>query len=71
MRAMKRMTVRQGQRRLTPCAAVTLSAAETQDFENPSWPGDNSYCAGNSVGAAAFVTGGGFHLPVSASLFGA
>jgi hypothetical protein len=32
---------------------------------------DDSYCAGNSVGATAFVTGGGFHLPVSASLFGA
>jgi hypothetical protein len=35
-------------------------------------PGDDGgYCAGNSVGAAAFITGGGFHLPVSASLFGA
>jgi hypothetical protein len=35
-------------------------------------PGDDDgYCAGNSVGAAAFVTGGGFHLPVSASLFDA
>ena len=35
-------------------------------------PGDeDGYCAGNSVGVAAFVTGGGFHLPVSASLFGA
>jgi hypothetical protein len=30
---------------------------------------DDGYCAGNSVGAAAFVTGGGFHLPVSASLW--
>lgn len=35
-------------------------------------PGDDGvYCAGNRVGAAAFTTGGGFHLPVSASLFGA
>jgi hypothetical protein len=33
--------------------------------------GDDGYCAGNSVGAAAIVTGGGFHLPVSASVFGA
>jgi hypothetical protein len=32
---------------------------------------DDGYCAGSSVGAAAFVTGGGVHLPVSASLFGA
>jgi hypothetical protein len=32
---------------------------------------DESYCAGNSVGWASFITGGGLHFPVSASLFGA
>jgi hypothetical protein len=32
---------------------------------------DESYCAGNSVGWASFLTGGGLHFPVSASLFGA
>jgi hypothetical protein len=30
-----------------------------------------SYCAGKRVGWAALITAGGFHLPVSASLFGA
>jgi hypothetical protein len=28
------------------------------------------YCADNIAGSAAFVTGGGFHFPVRASLFG-
>jgi hypothetical protein len=31
---------------------------------------DDGYWAGNSVGEGAFITGGGFDLPVSASLFG-
>ena len=30
-----------------------------------------AHCAGNSVGWASFITGGGFHFPVRASLFGA
>jgi hypothetical protein len=33
--------------------------------------GDEGYCAGNSFGWTCFTTGGGFHFPVRASLFGA
>jgi hypothetical protein len=32
---------------------------------------NRTYCACNSEGPSAFVTGGGFHFPVRASLFGA
>jgi hypothetical protein len=31
----------------------------------------HGYCAGNSVSGASFITGGGFHFPVRASLCGA
>ena len=36
------------------------------------WGGLNeAYCASSGVGCACFITGGGFHFPVRASLFGA
>ena len=55
-----------------PISGFTLPVSYARNSPPKPPPGDSDrYCAGDRVGAGAFITGGGFHLPVSASLFGA